>query len=71
MSHQAKAQRHNIMDKNQHDREQGRAANIGFVKLKLVCFNDSLVQRLSSFFQLNICAKHPPLQPAENRLPQA
>jgi len=52
---------------NNHDRKEGRTANIGFAKWRLTCFDDSLVQGSSSVFQLNICAENPPLRKAENR----
>ncbi len=42
-------------------------ANIGFAKWRVKYFYDSLVQGSSSVFQLNICAKNPPLRKAENR----
>jgi hypothetical protein len=59
--------RHSKMDKQQHDRKEGRSANIGFAKWRVQCFYDSLVQGSSSVFQLNICAENPPLRKAENR----
>ena len=43
------------------------ACNIGFAKWRVKCFCDSLVQGSSSVFQLNICARNPPLRKAENR----
>lgn len=49
-----------------HEKEQ-RTANIGFAKWRVQCFYDSLVQGASSVFQMNICAKNPPLRKAENR----
>jgi hypothetical protein len=49
-----------------HEKEQ-RTANIGFAKWRVQCFYDSLVQGSSLVFQLNICAKNPPLRKAENR----
>jgi len=55
------------MTKNNHDRKEGRSANIGFAKWRVQCFYDSLVQDSSSVFQLNICAENPPLRKAENR----
>lgn len=45
-------------------------ANIGFAKWRVKYFYDSLVQGSSSVFQLNICAKNPPLRKAENRYRQ-
>ena len=42
-------------------------ANIGFAKWRVKYFYDSLVQGSSSVFQLNICAKNPPLRKAEKR----
>lgn len=67
-SHQANTQqnRHEVTTKN-HDRKEGRSANIGFAKWRVQCFYDSLVQGSSSVFQLNICAENPPLRKAENR----
>jgi hypothetical protein len=50
-----------------HDRKEGRSANIGFAKWRVKCFYDSLVQGSSSVFQMNICAEIPPLRKAENR----
>lgn len=50
-----------------HDRKEGRSANIGFAKWRVKCFYDSLVQGSSSVFQMNICAENPPLRKAENR----
>jgi hypothetical protein len=55
------------MKSDQHNREEGRTANIGFAKWRVQCFYDSLVQGSSSVFQLNICAENPPLRKAENR----
>jgi hypothetical protein len=55
------------MDRQQHNRKEGRSANIGFAKWRVQCFYDSLVQGSSSVFQLNICAENPPLRKAENR----
>ena len=49
------------------DKKEHRTGNIGFAKWRLTCFYESLVQGSSSFFQLNICAKNPPLRKAENR----
>jgi hypothetical protein len=48
-------------------RQEGRTANIGFAKWRVQCFYDSFVQGSSSVFQMNICAKNPPLRKAENR----
>ena len=48
-------------------KQEGRRHNIGFAKWRVQCFYDSLVQGSSSVFQLNICAKNPPLRKAENR----
>jgi len=48
-----------------------RTANIGFAKWRVKCFYDSLVQGSSSVFQMNICAKNPPLRKAEKRYLQA
>ena len=59
------------MTANKHYRKEGRSANIGFAKWRVKCFYDSLVQDLSSVFQLNICAENPPLRKAENRYAQA
>lgn len=47
--------------------QEGRTANIGFAKWRVMCFYDSLVQGSRSVFQLNICAEIPPLRKAENR----
>ena len=55
------------MDRQQHDRKEGRTANIGFAKWRVQCFYESLVQGSSSVFQLHICAENPPLRKAENR----
>jgi hypothetical protein len=55
------------MTTNKHDRKEGRIANIGFAKWRVPCFYDSLVQGSSSVFQMNICAKNPPLRKAEKR----
>jgi len=55
------------MTTNKHDRKEGRSANIGLAKWRVTCFYDSLVQGSSSVFQLNICAKNPPLRQAKNR----
>ncbi|WP_374549861.1 hypothetical protein [Flavobacterium sp.] len=55
------------MTTNKHDRKEGRSANIGFAKWRVTCFYDNLVQGSSSVFQMNICAKNPPLRKAENR----
>jgi hypothetical protein len=41
--------------------------NIGLAKWRVTCFYDSLVQGSSSVFQLNICAKNPPLRQAAKR----
>ena len=46
------------------------ATNIGFAKWRVKCFYDTFVQGSSSVFQLNICAKNPPLRKAENRYMQ-
>jgi hypothetical protein len=57
-----------ILEKNKtYGRQEGRPDNIGFAKWRVQCFYDSLVQGSSSVFQLNICAKNPPLRKAENR----
>jgi len=48
-------------------RQEGRTANIGFAKCRVQCIYDSFVQGSGSVFQLNICAKNPPLRKAENR----
>ena len=50
------------MDRQQHDRKEGRTANIGFAKWRLTCFYDSFVQGSSSVFQMNICAENPLLR---------
>ncbi|WP_276978169.1 hypothetical protein [Flavobacterium filum] len=55
------------MKSDQHNREEGRTANIGFAKWRVQCYYDSIVQGSSSVFQLNICAENPPLRKAENR----
>lgn len=55
------------MDRQQHDKKEGRSANIGFAKWRVKCFYDSLVQGSSSVFQMNICAENPPLRKAEKR----
>ena len=60
-------QNSNEMTTKNHDRKEGRSANIGFAKWRVQCFYDSLVQGSSSVFQLNICAENPPLRKAENR----
>ena len=58
------------MKSDQHNREEGRTANIGFAKCRVQCYYDSIVQGSSSVFQLNICAENPPLRKAENRYSQ-
>jgi hypothetical protein len=55
------------MTTNQHDRKEGRSANSGFAKWRVMCFYDSLVQGSSSVFQMNICAENPPLRKSANR----
>jgi len=55
------------MTTNNHDRKEGRSANIGFAKWQMQCFYDSLVQGSSSVFQMNICAENPPHRQAKNR----
>jgi len=55
------------MTTNNHDRKEGRSANIGFAKWRVQCFYDSLVQDSSSVFQLKFCAEIPPLRKAEKR----
>ena len=47
--------------------KEGRRHNIGFAKWRVKCFYDSLVQGTSLVFQMNICAKNPPLRKAEKR----
>jgi len=47
--------------------KEGRRHNIGFAKWRVSCFYGSLVQGSSSVFQMNICAKNPPLRKAEKR----
>lgn len=58
--------RHEMSTKQPTEKE-GRRHNIGFAKWRVECFYDSLVQSSSSVFQMNICAKNPPLRKAENR----
>jgi hypothetical protein len=55
------------MTKNNHDRKEGRSANIGFAKWRVQSFYDSLVQGSSSVFQMKFCAENPPLRKAEKR----
>ena len=47
--------------------KEGRRHNIGFAKWRVSCIYESLEQGSSSVFQMNICAKNPPLRKAENR----
>jgi hypothetical protein len=42
-------------------------ANSRFAKAGVSCFYYSLVQGSSSVFQMNICAKNPPLRKAAKR----
>jgi hypothetical protein len=58
------------MTTKNHDRKEGRSANIGFAKWRVQCFYDSLVQGSSSVFQLKFCDENPPLRKAENRCVQ-
>jgi len=55
------------MTTNKHERKEGRSANIGFAKWRVLCFYDSLVQGSSSVFQMKFCAENPPLRKAEKR----
>ncbi|WP_276974014.1 hypothetical protein [Flavobacterium filum] len=58
------------MDKQQHDRKEGRSANIGFAKWRVQCFYDSLVQGSSSVLRMKFSAKNPCLRVAANRYQQ-
>jgi hypothetical protein len=55
------------MTTNNHDRKEGRSANIGFAKWRVQYFYDSFVVDSSAVFQLKFCAKNPPLRKAANR----
>jgi hypothetical protein len=60
-----------VEKENQNDGEgEQRPANIGFAYWRIKCFYDSLVQGSSSVFQLNNCAKNPPLRKTEKRYMQ-
>jgi hypothetical protein len=52
---------------NNHNRKEGRSANIGFAKWRVKRFYDSLLQGSSSVFQLKFCTENPPLRKAEKR----
>ena len=49
------------------DEKEARLPNSGFAKWRVKCFYDSLVQGSSLVYQLNICAKNPPLRKAAKR----
>jgi hypothetical protein len=55
------------MTANNHDRKEGRSANIGFAKWRVKWLYDSLLQDSSSVFQMKFCAENPPLRKAEKR----
>lgn len=58
---------HTKNDRHTSGRKEARLPNIGFAKWRVQCFYDSLVQGLSSVFQLKFCAEIPPLRKAEKR----
>ena len=66
-SHQANAQRHSNMDRQQHDRKEARTGNTGLAKVAVQCSADTFVVNQTLVLRINICGENRHLRQARNR----